>query len=132
MAIAGGSSAPLRFPAMETVTERQPRYGPGDALEAPRYTGVLTFARCPNVRDPENVDVAIVGVPFDTGTSFRVGARFGPEACDPARRYCAGTARTLTSRFSAARRPGGPTALLAANVACEFLGLAALAPALPM
>jgi agmatinase len=60
--------------------EAVPRYGPADALSAPRYTGVRTFARCPNVRDLEYTDIAVVGVPFDTGTSFRVGARFGPEA----------------------------------------------------
>lgn len=36
--------------------------------------------RLPNVRDLENADVAIVGAPFDTGASFRAGARFGPEA----------------------------------------------------
>ena len=57
-----------------------PRYGPPDASRAPRYTGVRTFARCPFVRDLEGVDVAAVGVPFDTATSFRPGARFGPEA----------------------------------------------------
>jgi agmatinase len=57
-----------------------PRHGPPDARLAPRYTGVRTFARCPHVRDLEGVDVAVVGIPFDTGTSFRVGARFGPEA----------------------------------------------------
>jgi agmatinase len=57
-----------------------PRHGPPDARLAPRYTGVRTFARCPHVRDLDGVDVAVVGIPFDTGTSFRVGARFGPEA----------------------------------------------------
>jgi agmatinase len=57
-----------------------PRYGPPDAARAPRYTGVRTFARCPHVRDPHGVDVAVVGVPFDTATSYRAGARFGPEA----------------------------------------------------
>jgi agmatinase len=41
---------------------------------------VRTFARCPLVRSVEGVDVAAVGVPFDTTTSFRPGARFGPEA----------------------------------------------------
>jgi agmatinase len=55
-------------------------YGPPDASRAPRYTGVRTFARCPLVRDASGVDVAAVGVPFDTATSFRPGARFGPEA----------------------------------------------------
>jgi agmatinase len=57
-----------------------PRYGPADASRAPRYTGVRTFARCPYVTDPAGVDVAVVGVPFDTATSYRPGARFGPEA----------------------------------------------------
>ena len=57
-----------------------PRYGPADASRAPRYTGVRTFARCPHVREPDGVDVAVVGVPFDTATSYRSGARFGPEA----------------------------------------------------
>jgi agmatinase len=57
-----------------------PRYGPPDASRAPRYTGIRTFARCPHIGDVEGVDVAIVGVPFDTATSYRAGARFGPEA----------------------------------------------------
>jgi agmatinase len=57
-----------------------PRYSPADALAAPRYTGIRTFGRCPYVTDMDGVDVAIAGVPFDTATSFRAGARFGPEA----------------------------------------------------
>src|SRR3954452_14129778 len=57
-----------------------PRYGPPDASRAPRYTGIRTFARCPHVRSTDGVDVAVVGVPFDTATSYRSGARFGPEA----------------------------------------------------
>jgi agmatinase len=57
-----------------------PRYAPPDALKAPRYTGVRTFARCPHVTDPEGVDVAVLGIPFDTATTNRPGARFGPEA----------------------------------------------------
>ena len=57
-----------------------PRYSPPDASRAPRYTGIRTFARLPHVRDPEDVDIAVVGIPFDTATSFRPGARFGPEA----------------------------------------------------
>jgi agmatinase len=55
-------------------------HGPPDASLAPRYAGVRTFARCPLVRESAGVDVAAVGVPFDTATSFRPGARFGPEA----------------------------------------------------
>jgi agmatinase len=55
-------------------------HGPPDASAAPRYGGVRTFARCPHVPSAEGVDVAAVGIPFDTATSFRPGARFGPEA----------------------------------------------------
>ena len=55
-------------------------YGPPDASLAPRYTGVRTFARCPNVTDFAAADVAVLGVPFDTATSYRTGARFGPAA----------------------------------------------------
>ena len=58
----------------------KPRYGPEDASRAPRYTSMRTFARCPHVTDPEGVDVAVVGIPFDTATSYRSGARFGPDA----------------------------------------------------
>lgn len=57
-----------------------PAYGPPDTSQAPRYTGVRTFARCPYVTELDDVDVAVVGVPFDTATSRRPGARFGPEA----------------------------------------------------
>jgi agmatinase len=57
-----------------------PRYGPPDALTAPRYTGPRTFARCPLVDDPAGVDVGVLGIPFDTATTNRPGARFGPEA----------------------------------------------------
>jgi agmatinase len=56
------------------------RYGPPDASRSPRFTGIRTFARCPQVTDPMDVDVAVIGAPFDTATSFRSGARFGPEA----------------------------------------------------
>jgi agmatinase len=57
-----------------------PRYVPEDSLQSPRFTGPSTFARLPHVRTLEEVDVAIVGVPFDTGVTFRVGGRFGPNA----------------------------------------------------
>jgi agmatinase len=46
----------------------------------PRFSGIRTFARQPHETELDGVDVAVVGVPFDTGTSFRPGARFGPEA----------------------------------------------------
>ena len=56
-------------------------FGPPDALVTPRFAGVRTFARLPHVELPrDDVDAAVIGVPFDTATSFRSGARFGPEA----------------------------------------------------
>ena len=61
-------------------SEDAPRYAPPDALTVPRYAGVKTFARCPLADGPEGVDVAVFGIPFDTGTTMRPGARFGPEA----------------------------------------------------
>ena len=55
------------------------RYEPANSFETPRFSGVRTFMRLPNVRDLTNSDAAIVGAPFDTGATFRAGARFGPE-----------------------------------------------------
>ncbi|MGZ4199401.1 MAG: agmatinase [Thermoleophilia bacterium] len=55
-------------------------YGPPDALVSPRFAGIATFLRLPVAADLAGVDVAIVGLPFDTGATFRVGARFGPRA----------------------------------------------------
>jgi len=52
--------------------------GPVAATEVPRYAGLGTFARLPQLGSVPDYDVAIVGVPFDGGTSFRPGARFGP------------------------------------------------------
>jgi agmatinase len=70
------------------------RYEPADSFETPRFSGVRTFMRLPNVQDLENADAAIVGAPFDTGGTFRVGARFGPESIRSAshllRRYSPG------------------------------------------
>lgn len=53
--------------------------GPADASKTPRYAGLSTFARLPRMEDVGEVDIAVVGIPFDTGVSFRPGARFGPE-----------------------------------------------------
>ncbi len=44
----------------------------------PRYGGPSTFARLPRLDEVGRADVAIVGVPFDSGVSYRPGARFGP------------------------------------------------------
>ena len=61
-------------------TTQMSGYRPADAFRSPRFTGIRTFMRLPHVTDTAGVDVAIVGLPFDTATSYRSGARFGPEA----------------------------------------------------
>ncbi|MDP9479567.1 MAG: agmatinase [Actinomycetota bacterium] len=55
------------------------RYEPANSFETPRFSGVRTFMRLPSTQDLQNAEAAIVGAPFDTGASFRAGARFGPE-----------------------------------------------------
>ena len=55
-----------------------PPRGPVDATRVPRFAGPPTFARLPRIDEVSDVDVAVVGVPFDGGVSYRPGARFGP------------------------------------------------------
>ena len=52
--------------------------GPVDGQQVPRYAGPPTFARLPRLGEVSRADVAIVGLPFDSGVSYRPGARFGP------------------------------------------------------
>lgn len=65
------------------MSQNQPRIntngkvGPIDAAQVPRYAGAATYARLPRLDQVERADVAVVGVPFDTGVSYRPGARFG-------------------------------------------------------
>ncbi|MFZ2871337.1 agmatinase [Zavarzinia sp.] len=51
---------------------------PQDAAVIPRFAGLPTFMRLPMATDPSLVDIALVGVPFDGGTTNRAGARHGP------------------------------------------------------
>lgn len=53
---------------------------PATVLRRLPYQGLTTFWRASQVQDLDGVDVAIYGVPFDTGTSNRPGARFGPRS----------------------------------------------------
>jgi agmatinase len=57
-----------------------PHHRPLDAQVMPRFAGIRTFMRAPHTTDLTGVDVAVYGIPFDTATSYRTGARFGPEA----------------------------------------------------
>ena len=53
-------------------------FQPHDAFKSPRFAQIPTFLRLPHHREPGDLDVALVGIPFDGGTSYRAGARFGP------------------------------------------------------
>jgi agmatinase len=59
-------------------TSRPGPVGPVRGTRVPRYAGDATFARLPAIDAVGDYDVAILGVPFDGGTSYRPGARFGP------------------------------------------------------
>jgi agmatinase len=59
---------------------REPVRGPMDASRTPRFAGPPTFALLPRRDEVTRCDVAVAGVPFDSGTSYRPGARFGPAA----------------------------------------------------
>ncbi|MEU1168833.1 arginase family protein, partial [Streptomyces sp. NPDC005921] len=63
----------------------EPR-GPVDSSRVPRYAGPATFARLPRLDEVARADIAVVGVPFDTGVSYRPGARFAPAAVREASR----------------------------------------------
>ena len=55
-----------------------PIRGQTDAQETPRFAGWTTFARLPRLEDVSDYQVAVAGVPFDSGCTYRSGARFGP------------------------------------------------------
>ena len=52
--------------------------GPIDSSLTPRYAGRDGFARLPRLGQVDRADIVIAGVPFDTGVSYRPGARFAP------------------------------------------------------
>ncbi|WP_312907502.1 agmatinase [Tissierella praeacuta] len=59
---------------MENINANQP----ASASSSPRFVNMGTFMRMPKIDRLEGLDFAIVGIPFDTASSFRTGARFGP------------------------------------------------------
>jgi len=56
------------------------KYEPVDPKKFPRFAGIKTFMRLPHIRTTENIDFAVVGVPWDGGASFRTSQRSGPDA----------------------------------------------------
>ncbi len=55
-------------------------HAPKNPLLSPRFGDISTFSRLPHTRNLKNVDVAVLGIPFDGGTTYRPGARFAPRA----------------------------------------------------
>jgi agmatinase len=66
--------------AAESIVDR--RISTFSRGELPHYAGINTFMKAPYIEDVNRVgefDVAIVGVPHDSGTTYRPGTRFGPQ-----------------------------------------------------
>lgn len=53
---------------------------PRNPFQSPRFGQIATTMLLPAASSPANLDVAIIGIPYDGGTSYRTGARFGPRA----------------------------------------------------
>lgn len=51
---------------------------PLSGFVVPRYGGIPTFMRLPHTEDMSGVDIGLIGVPWDGGTTNRAGARHGP------------------------------------------------------
>jgi len=89
---------------------------PVSGTKVPRFAGASTFARLPELRDVSSCDVAIVGVPFDAGTSYRPGARFGPQSIRQASRH-------LRTNYHPAYDHAELTSLAAATIVYELTNL---------
>ncbi len=57
---------------------RDKRFQPVDAAIVPRFASIATFMRLPLAASAEGLDIALVGIPWDGGTTNRAGARHGP------------------------------------------------------
>ena len=72
-----GQSSKERLLLEELRIEANGNLGPIDSSRVPRYAGAATYARLPRLDQVAKADVTVVGVPFDSGVSYRPGARFG-------------------------------------------------------
>src|SRR5258708_15001118 len=86
---------------------------PLSGLVMPRFGEVATFMRLPVERDPAKLDIALVGVPWDGGTTNRPGARHGPREI-----------RNMSTLMRRGRpvSPGAPHALVPGGEPCETCG----------
>lgn len=70
----------MGLPGADSITDKSiPTFSRG---ELPHFAGINTFLKAPyveNVRDVGKYDAAVLGIPFDSGTTYRPGTRFGPQ-----------------------------------------------------
>lgn len=85
------------------MDQPEPR-GPLDPLVVPRFAGPSTFARLPRLDEVDRADVGVAGIPFDSGVTYRPGARFGPIAVRNASRLLRGYHAGLDVRPFAAQQ----------------------------
>lgn len=79
---------------------------PIDAAEVPRFAGLSTFMRLPAVATAEGLDIALIGIPWDGGTTNRAGARHGPREV-----------RNMSSLMRSAHHASGVAPFEIANIA---------------
>ena len=79
-------TTPLAPDAPERPGDAPGIVGPADGTRVPRFAGSSTFLRLPTIDECHDYAIAVLGAPFDSGTSFRPGARFGPLAVRSASR----------------------------------------------
>ena len=66
--------------------KKDPRFQPVDAAITPRFSGFSTFMRTQRHDISPEIDIALIGVPFDIGVNYRAGARQGPSSVREASR----------------------------------------------
>ena len=62
----------------DEMIEKERSFKPVSGNVMPRFSGIATFMRLPHVTDYTDVDIGLIGVPWDGGTTNRAGARHGP------------------------------------------------------
>ncbi|MGA5134507.1 agmatinase [Streptomyces olivoreticuli] len=71
---------------MTFPNDKTPPVAPEESERTLRFAGLPTFGRLPRLEEVKEANVAVVGVPFDSGVSYRPGARFGGNAIREASR----------------------------------------------
>jgi agmatinase len=70
----------LGLPGADSIVDRSiPTFSRG---ELPHFAGINTFLKAPYVEDVNHCgdyDIIVMGAPFDSGTTYRPGTRFGPQ-----------------------------------------------------